>query len=350
MPRASILGIAKERLAACCTACCPFVRRVPILMSSTQSIWSKKIMRKVVLWCASLCAILLSFSGSQVRAQSALWVAPNGSDANACSQTAPCATFQGAYSKGSVAQINCLGSGNYGTITITTSLTIDCGSGNVGNITSVSYGILIETTGAATIILRHLALSGGFNALGGIDASGFFSGTLIVEDCMIHGYSLLASAILFEPQSGRGLLQVSNSQILNNATGITVQPASGQIASVTLNNVELVANTKDGLDLGGSGVVAGTMRSSVVGENGQSGVVAGASQVYFTIEESSIVDNLTSGIQTNSAGSVVNVGASTIGGNGTGVLASSGSLISFGNNQMSTNATNGNFTSTTPLR
>jgi hypothetical protein len=46
----------------------------------------------------------------------------------------------------------------------------------------------------------------------------------------------------------------------------------------------------------------------------------------------------------------VNVGASTIGGNGTGVLASSGSLISFGNNQMSTNATNGNFTSTTPLR
>jgi Right handed beta helix region len=167
---------------------------------------------------------------------------------------------------------------------------------------------------------------------------------------MIHGYSLLASAILFEPQSGRGLLQVSNSQILNNATGITVQPASGQIASVTLNNVELVANTKDGLDLGGSGVVAGTMRSSVVGENGQSGVVASASQVYFTIEESSVVDNLTSGIQTNSAGSVVNVGASTIGGNGTGVLASSGSLISFGNNQMSTNAVNGTFTSTTPLR
>src|SRR6202034_4030988 len=117
-------------------------------------------------------------------------------------------------------------------------------------------------------------------------------------DCLIHGYSLLASAILFKPQSGRGLLQVSNSQILNNATGITVQPASGQIASVTLNNVELVANTKDGLDLGGSGVVAGTMRSSVGGENGQSGVVASASQVYFTIEESSVVDNLTSGIQT----------------------------------------------------
>jgi hypothetical protein len=46
----------------------------------------------------------------------------------------------------------------------------------------------------------------------------------------------------------------------------------------------------------------------------------------------------------------VNVGASTIGGNGTGVVAQSGSLISFGNNQMSANGTNGNFTSTTALR
>jgi hypothetical protein len=102
--------------------------------------------------------------------------------------------------------------------------------------------------------------------------------------------------------------------------------------------------------LTGAGVVAGTMRNSVAGENGTDGVFAQAGQVFFTVEESSIVDNLLNGIQTGSAGSIVNVGASTIGGNGTGVLASSGSLISFGNNQMSANGTNGNFTSTTGLR
>jgi hypothetical protein len=89
------------------------------------------------------------------------------------------------------------------------------------------------------------------------------------------------------------------------------------------------------------------MRDSVVGENGTIGVTATSSQVFFTIEESSIVDNLSIGIQTGSAGTVVNVGASTIGGNGTGVVASAGSLISFGNNQMSANGSNGNFTSTT---
>jgi len=44
------------------------------------------------------------------------------------------------------------------------------------------------------------------------------------------------------------------------------------------------------------------------------------------------------------------VGASTIGGNGTGVLPTAGSLISFGDNHMSANGANGNFTSTTALR
>jgi hypothetical protein len=174
---------------------------------------------------------------------------------------------------------------------------------------------------------------------------------LIIEDCSIQGFNG-GSGIRFIPDvaPNRGLLQVSNSQIFGNLYGIRVEPGPGNIASVTLNRVELVANSSDGLLFGGGGVVAGTMRDSVVGENGNSGVIAGANQVFFTIEESSIVANLVNGIQANSPGSAVNVGASTIGGNGTGVLASSGSIISFGNNQMSVNAVNGTFTSTTALR
>src|SRR6202035_3212444 len=106
--------------------------------------------------------------------------------------------------------------------------------------------------------------------------------------------------ISFEPTSGRGLLQVSNSQFFDNLDGIFVFSASGQIASVTLNRVELVGNAFDGVELAGN-VVAGTMRDSVAGENGQVGVLAQASQVFFTVEESSIVDNLANGILTNSA-------------------------------------------------
>jgi hypothetical protein len=307
------------------------------------------IMRKLVLLCASLCAIVLSFSASPVRAQNVAWVSANGSGTT-CSETSPCATFATAIATGA-SQISCLSSGSYGPVTITTSLTIDCGTGNVGNIVSSSASaITINTTAAATIILRHFGLNGVSNNTGivGINANSFFSGTLIIEDCMIHGYHA-GFGIGFQPSNGRGLLQVSNSQIFDNAEGIDVAAGSGQIASVTFNRVELVGNTDFGVALVGN-VVAGTMRDSVVGENGQNGVLANASQVFFTIEEPSIVDNLGNGIETITAGSSVKVGSSTIGGNGTGLLASSGSIVSFGNNQISDNGSDGTFTSTKALK
>ena len=310
-------------------------------------------MRKLSVLCTSLCAMVLLISVGPARAQSILWVAPNGLDANVCSQVSPCATFQGAINKGGVAQIKCLNSGFYGAVTITASITIDCGTGNIGTIfATAGHGITINTGPGVIVVLRHLSLNGDGSATIGISAQNFSSGTLIVEDCMIQGFSGTGNGIgiFFGPTGGRGLLQVSNSQMFDNGLGIAINPASGQVASVTLDRVELVANSATGLLLTGPGIVAGTMRNSVAGENGANGVQTDASQVFFTVEESSIVDNLANGIKTNSAGSVVNVGASTIGGNGTGVLASSGSLISFGNNQMSANGINGSFSSTTPLR
>jgi hypothetical protein len=296
--------------------------------------------------------MVLLFSAGPARAQLALWVSPSGNDSNSCFETAPCATFQGAVSKGNVVLINCIGSGYYGPFTITASITVDCGAGNVGTVVTGGAGnnaITINASSAATIVLRHLAVNGLGTASSGITTTGFPSGTLIVEDCMIQGFRG-GTGINFTPTNGRGLLQVSNSQMFDNGTGILVVPSPNRIASVTLNRVELVANNTDGLFFGGSGVVAGTMRDSVVGENGANGVVSQASQVFFTIEESSIVDNLVNGIETATAGSSVKVGASTIGGNGTGVLASSGSIVSFGDNHISDNGSDGNFTSTKALR
>jgi hypothetical protein len=281
-------------------------------------------MRKLILLCASLCSMVLLFSASPVRAQSVLWVAATGSDANACSQTSPCGTFQGALNKGGVSQINCLTSGNYGAFAITASLVIDCGTGNIGTVSVAGSGnsaITIDTTSAATIVLRHLGLNGNNSATFGIRANSFVS-TLVVEDCTIQGFAT-GTGIVFESASDRGLLQVSDSRVFNNFTGIFVFPLNNQIASVTLNRIELTGNSSAGLFLGG-GVVAGTMRDSVVGGNANVGVLANATQVFFTVEESSIVANLTAGIQTNSAGAVVNVAASTIGGNGTRLRPLSG--------------------------
>jgi hypothetical protein len=288
-----------------------------------------------------------------VRAQSVLWVANNGNDMNACSQTAPCLTFQAAINKGNVAQINCLTSGSYGAITVTQSIIIDCGTGNVGVITSSPGGraINIDASSPANIVFRHLSLNGGgTNGTNGIYTQNFASGVLIVEDCSIQGSGNVNYGIYFAPSSGRGTLQVSNSILYNNGIAIAVSPSSGQIAGVVLNGDELSANAIDGLAFFGAGVVAGTMRQSLVALNGQDGILAQASQVFFTVEESSIIDNLSNGIHANSAGSAIKVGASTIGGNGTGVLADSGSIVSFGDNHFSDNGKDGNFTSTKALK
>jgi hypothetical protein len=311
-------------------------------------------MKKLMLMCGLLLATAFSTATTPVHAQSLAWVSPNGSDSNSCVQTSPCATFAGAISKGGIAQINCLGSGHYGTlnsttVSITGSIVIDCGAGNVGEMTSGggTAVINIDASSAATIILRHLSLSGG--GANGIDTQNFPSGTLIIENCMIQSADV---GIRFVPSSGRGTLQVTDTLLSGNSGNtVRVGPTSGQIASVALNRVEIVGNSGDGLDLVGAGIIAGTIRESLVAQNGGAGIFANAGGgVFFTVEESSVVANLTTGIKTASAAAIINVGASTIGANGTGVNAASGSIVSFGNNQMSANGTNGTFTSTVGLQ
>jgi hypothetical protein len=300
-------------------------------------------MRKFVLFCASLFAMVLLISSSPVQAQTVLWVSATGSGTT-CSTAAPCGTFQAAVTAGAT-EIHCLNSGNYGPVTISASIIIDCGTGNVGTI-SISGGSnsAISISGSPTVIVRHLSLNGNGSAAVGISAN-VGGGTLVVEDSEITGFN---TGIFFIPNSARGLLQVSNSRAINNTNAIYVFPQSGQIASVTLNRVEVTGNSGNGLTLDGA-VVAGTMRDSVVGANGV-GVFASASQVYFTVEESSIVANPNYGIRSTTAGTVLDVGNSTLGGNGTAISAASGSINSFGNNQISANGSNGNFTSIIALR
>jgi hypothetical protein len=306
------------------------------------------VMRKFVPFCASFFTMALLFLASPATAQ--LWVSPTGNDANVCSTASPCATFQGAISKGTVSQINCLASGSYGSVIITASITIDCGAGNVGNIVvSSNAAITIDTASAANIILRHLSLNGLGSTHVGVGINSFPSGSLTLDNCVVQGFT--NDGVGFGTTAGRGLLQISNTQILNSNFGILVAPSNGQVDTVTLTRVELGGNSTAGLILetADTGVIVGTMRDSIVSAS-QIGVGSSATQVFFTIEESSIVANTSNGIHSFSAGSNINVTGSTISGNGTGLLATSGNIISFGNNTLNGNATDGSFTSTAALQ
>jgi hypothetical protein len=309
-------------------------------------------MRKLVLLCASLCAMMLLFSGSPAQAQNVLWVSPGGSDSNLCSLTAPCLTFQGAYNKGSVSQINCLSSGSYGLIIITTSLTIDCGTGNVGNIFSpgtFNAAIQINSSSTINVVLRHLSLVGlGTGGLGIAVATGFTTGSLVVEDCVVQGFQF---GIRFFSTSGRSLIDVANSRFINNSiAGINFDPqGASTIETIALDHVE-ISGGGVGLNIeADSGVAAGTIRNSLILGNSSDGILTAASQVYLTVDNSAINANVGVGIHANSANSNIDVFSSTIGANGTGVQASAGAIVSFGNNGLNGNGANGNFTSTTPL-
>jgi hypothetical protein len=63
------------------------------------------------------------------------WVSGVGDDANPCSRTAPCKTFAGAISKTAAGgEIDALDPGGFGALTITKSITLDGGGGQVASI------------------------------------------------------------------------------------------------------------------------------------------------------------------------------------------------------------------------
>jgi hypothetical protein len=312
-------------------------------------------MRKLLLLCTLLYAAVFALGTTPAAATNLRsFVAGNGSDAAACTQAAPCQTFAHAILQTSVGgEIDCLSSGDYGPATITASITIDCGPGNLGAIditSSNSNAITINLAAAGVVVIRNLSIAafGNINTVRGVFTQSFPDGSeLYIQNVAIKG--LINSAIYFAPTGNRGLLAVSNTNLIGDGIGVYVDPGTGVIASAIMESVKILG-CSTGIQLDGSGIVAGALRNSVVAESRSDGVLVTAAQVFFTIEESSIIDNVSVGIDTFTAGTVLNVGATTIGGNGTGVRANAGSIISFGNNQMSANGANGNFTSTAGLR
>src|SRR6478752_3740088 len=83
------------------------------------------------------------------------WISGVGDDVNPCSRTAPCKTFAGAISKTAAGgEIDCLDPGGFGAVTITKSITLDCGGGGiVGSIlASATNGINVNGNGINVIV------------------------------------------------------------------------------------------------------------------------------------------------------------------------------------------------------
>src|ERR1700686_3002300 len=147
-------------------------------------------MRRIALLAIAVGFLMPLLASAPAMAQATrTWVSGVGDDVNPCSRTAPCQTFAGAISKTAAGgEIDCLDPGDFGPVTIAQSVTIDCGAGQVGGIGLTSSGDAVNITATSgTVVLRNLTLNGFSSGNYGI-AAAVFNGTLIVQNCKIHGF------------------------------------------------------------------------------------------------------------------------------------------------------------------
>jgi hypothetical protein len=271
-------------------------------------------MRKFMLPLSILVTMLSIFLWSEIaQAQaSRTWVSGVGDDANPCSRTAPCKTFAGAISKTAAGgEIDALDPAGYGAVTITKSITIDGGGGQVASVlVSGTNGIVVQAGPTSVVTLRNLRINGiAGTATGGLNGIRYISGAALhVENCHIFGFTqdgINAST------SAPAALFVTDTFLTNNGNGIQIAPTAPNIRSA-LVRVRVHGNSGFGFYIHpGSGVGAGTV-----------------------IDDSSAVMN---GTGIGVTGATLYLGNSVIIRNNFGVSITGGSVLSYKTNMIDGN-------------
>lgn len=276
-------------------------------------------------------------------AQSRTWVSGVGDDVNACNRFSPCRTFAGAIAKTSLGgEINVLDAGGFGMVTIGKSITID-GSGSFSSTLAGAgtHGILINITAASdstkTVRLRGLSINGVGAALDGIRIMA--AGQVFIEDMVIdgvsrHGINVAASG---------AYISVKATTIRNAAKfGINLEPGGNAATAMLAIESSNVSTCEAGLFASrGTSVTA---RDSAFLHN-QTGVAAEGSDVALV---NCIVAHGDRGLIAR-GNSAIRIARTTVTRNQTGLgNASSGKIISFKNNIVHGNGSDGAPTHTFP--
>lgn len=279
--------------------------------------------------------------GAQAQA-TRTWVSGVGDDANPCSRTAPCKTFAGAISKTAAAgEINIIDPGGFGAVTITKSITIAAEGFTAGVLVSGTNGIVINAASTDVVILKGLDIEGLGTGLHGISI--LSAAAVHVEDCRIHNFT--QRGINFVPTT-TSTLYVRNTVIRDNTNnpnggGILTQGSATAAANVFLDNVLLLRNffgirafdfskveVRNSSAVGNvnngfwgfsslNNPVSLTVVDSLSSLNGVSGIRAEGTQTKVRINNVTVTDNVTLGLQTASGGTIVSWGNNKIDGNGT---------------------------------
>lgn len=290
-------------------------------------------------------ALLLIGTATNVSAQATrTWVSGVGDDANPCSRTAPCKTFAGAISKTAPAgEINVLDPGGFGAVTITKSITIDGGGNIAGVLVSGTNGIVVSAGNTDTVTLRNLDMDGLGTGLAAVKLLN--AGTLRVEN---------VKAFEFGAGGGNTI----------DLSGSTAAAANVILQNVVISNC--AANSK-GISAGGTGILAVNVsldhvqitgcptalavndnatvlaRNSEFSQSSVAGatVTSAAAAAKLTLDHSTITQNLL-GASASGALATLRLSDTSVLDNTTGLQAASGAaIISFNNNRLKGNTSDG---------
>jgi hypothetical protein len=290
------------------------------------------------------------------------WVsATSGSDANPCTRSSPCLTFAAALAQTPAGgEIGVLDPGDFGPVTINKAVSIYSDAFAAAGVmpSPGTSGIVVSAGSSDMVNLRGLIFDG-------VNASGtsgvvFLSGArLNISKCVFQGFT--TSGMTLSPGAGSApttLLDIQDTTVVNNATGLLIQPTGGIAANVALRWLRIDNNTGEGLRVdgtGGSGAINVAIADSTASFNASNGIDAVSGPGNATVSAMRVVAaaNGSAGIEANqSSGGTASVtlGNSMLHANAIGIQATSGAgLLTYGNNQVTGNASNGSFTGTAGL-
>jgi hypothetical protein len=251
------------------------------------------------------------------------WVSHNGNISNICVATAPCSEFSralAATTNGGV--VSCLDSGEFGAITITMNVTIDC-TGTVGTagFAECTDKITVNAPGAV-VNLRGLIVSSVTGP--GCEVNGIViqaAEAVYIEDCVIENFP--QKGILDARTSGFTKLAIKNTIVRNNGSAGIVAGAAPK-NSVVLENVHSVHNVYGIAIATGNNVV---ISRSVMSENSIAGIEADPG-AQVVVDNAEISHNVSYGVFALGSVTLAN---SDISFNTSSIF---GTTMSYGNNRL----------------
>ena len=288
--------------------------------------------------------LLLSFSVLAHASAGKTYVSVNGNDVNAaasCPATAPCRSFNAALTvTNPYGEIVAVDSGDYAPVTITQSVTMKAAPGVDATIVSPwNDGITITIGTNDIVVLRGLNVNGIGSWASGIRFNA--GGVLDIANCNIthfgnNGISVYASG---------ATVYIKDTETEDTFTGIFLQSTASTIHA-SIDGIRLKHNNYVGLYAGANSQT--TIRNSVVVDSYygmQVGDYTGASELNV---EDCLIQRANTGIYAaNSYGggtAIARVSHSTIAYNSTGLTSYGAPLLSYGNNRLAGNGTDGSFT------